>query len=564
MAKNRQCPACHANGHDSGSDHLFMMSDGMTWFCNKKEYHADGKAYREVAGISVDPGGEAEGSMEALLASLETEELPPVPEFLPVRTASVGTLQPLKASYRGIHPSTFSKYGVQGKHGGTELQSLQHVLYDKKGKPVTTKNRNCLKKDFWTDGKTGGVALKMFGQQQFPSAKRLLIVEGEIDAMSAYELLSKWKVIVWSVPVGANAKCIIENMVEIAKFCEGKKELTFCMDNDDAGEKLSKDLSTLFPKGKHMKLTDLKDANEYLQAGRGAEFISAFWDADVYRPESIIHVGSILKEVLAKPVVGMDWPWPSLTAATYGRRGGEGMFVGAGVKCGKSEWINELIAFDIGKGESVGVIKFEEIPPMTVKRVAGKMDGIFYHKPGVIYKDSDLEASVKLMDGRLILHQAFGTANWDTVKEFIRYCVFSGCKTIIIDPITKITNGLTPSETETELRRFSNELACMAQDLDFYYVVTCHLKAPNSGPSHERGGKVETYQFRGSRSMAENCYYFLGIERNKDPDITEDERNTSTFVLLEDRAFGNVCKFKVKYNRLSQSYLEPTSTGLTF
>jgi twinkle protein len=70
---------------------------------------------------------------------------------------------------------------------------------------------------------------------------------------------------------------------------------------------------------------------------------------------------------------------------------------------------------------------------------------------------------------------------------------------------------------------------------------------------------VQSNQFAGSRAMMRACYYMLGIQRNKDPALDEDERNTSQFVLLEDRAFGNIGKFNVFYNKSTGEYLEPTS-----
>ena len=56
--------------------------------------------------------------------------------------------------------------------------------------------------------------------------------------------------------------------------------------------------------------------------------------------------------------------------------------------------------------------------------------------------------------------------------------------------------------------------------------------------------------------MMRACYYMIGIERDKTVDDPI-ERNTSSFVLLEDRAFGNVGSFDVYYNRDTGDYLEP-------
>lgn len=54
-----------------------------------------------------------------------------------------------------------------------------------------------------------------------------------------------------------------------------------------------------------------------------------------------------------------------------------------------------------------------------------------------------------------------------------------------------------------------------------------------------------------------NTYYMIGIERNKDPELTPKERNTSYFVLLDDRKHGRSGKFPVFYDIDTGDYLEP-------
>lgn len=49
----------------------------------------------------------------------------------------------------------------------------------------------------------------------------------------------------------------------------------------------------------------------------------------------------------------------------------------------------------------------------------------------------------------------------------------------------------------------------------------------------------------------------VGIERNKDPELTPKERNTSYFVILDDRKHGRAGKFAVFYDVDTGDYLEP-------
>ena len=64
------------------------------------------------------------------------------------------------------------------------------------------------------------------------------------------------------------------------------------------------------------------------------------------------------------------------------------------------------------------------------------------------------------------------------------------------------------------------------------------MRNPDSGLPHERGGKVLSSQFAGSRAMARSCNYMFGLEGNRDPSLPEEERNMRTLVLLEDREYG--------------------------
>lgn len=563
MTNNRACPKCKATGHDSNSDHLFLMSSGDRWCCNRSEYHEDGEKYYEQDGVQ--PEDSSNGTTE-LLSLLQGKSLDDVPdagsgtlEGSTSLESQGSSLEALRSSYRGILPVTYSKYKVLAEYDSRHnLLLLEHDLLDSDtGKKVTSKVRK-LPKEFFTRSKTKGIKLQLFGQNVFPSAKRLLITEGELDCLSAYQMLSKWKVAVVSLPTGANDKAILDNMKYINQFIKGNKELILCLDNDTVGQELTKKLSSMFPSAKCMDMKHHKDANAYLTEGDEALFVDEFWNAERYKPSTIVRVSDVLADVLKVPEMGREWPWPTLTKLTYGRRDGEGMYLGAGVKLGKSEWVNQLIAHDCQRGWPIAALKYEEHPAMTIKKVAGKIDRTFYHKPGMQVDLKKLESTAMSLEPNLYLYPAFGSASWEDTKSFLIYAVASGCKTVIIDPLTKLTNHMDSSQTETALRALSDEIACLAHDMGFFYIITCHLKAPTSGPPHEMGGKVHSAQFRGSRAMMEATYYMMGIERNKSADLEEDERNTSTFVLLEDRAFGNVGKFNVFYDCNAQSYLEPT------
>lgn len=320
MAEDRRCPECAKNGHDTDSNHLFLMSDGNRWCCNKKSYHDSGENYYEDA-EQVDIS-----EIEALLNENFKEPEVEQPVTPIVISSKLSPETTFSSPYRSIDPSVFQKYEVAAHYQQGELYATSHWLYDTGGNQVVRKVRK-LPKDFYTEGKTKGVKLQLFGQSIFPRAKRLLVTEGEYDALSAYQMLSKYRVAVVSLPVGANIKALMDNM----DYLKGFKEVTVCMDQDEAGKENAKKIAALMPHSKHMVGMSEKDANAMLEAGKEQEFISSFFDAEIYQPDTIVRVADIIKDVLKKPEMGIEYPWPSLTKATYGRRDGEGMYVGAGM-----------------------------------------------------------------------------------------------------------------------------------------------------------------------------------------------------------------------------------------
>ena len=563
MPANRPCPECRSKGEDSTGDHLYRAMKGskpLNFFicrkCGYKEF---------VDGSPVGAGAAKEEAVEG-----GSTLLPHVP--LKLTEADIKLLP--SVTDRGIPSVIRKKYGVTTEVSETTGEPIKHFYpITVGGEHKTYKFRDIEKKKRGekkfafgrtSKGVTGDTDL--FGMLAVRGTPRhIVITEGEEDAMAAQHMLDKkvHNVICLSISDGSDSAS--KQIARCLEFLGRADHVYYSPDMDSAGMKHIEDIVAVMPSIKIILDLDENDPNDMLLKGKHSEYVTSFMRAKRYTSKFLVEVDdALIDEVCVKPVWGRLYPWETLNKLTYGMRDGEGIFVGAGVKLGKSEWINQLIQsrIEAADGDILAVAKFEEKPRVTIVKLAGKMDGCCYHRPDILFDMDDLRKTAGSMKGQMFLYKAFGTATWDTVKLWIPGAVAGGAKTIIIDPLTKLCNHLSPSDTETELRRISDELACMAQDLGFFYVVTCHLKAPPSGKTpHERGGAVMSNQFRGSRAMMENCYYMLGIERNKDPLLTEDERNTSTFVLLDDRSFGNTGRFPVMYNKETGAYIEPTGFG---
>ena len=153
------------------------------------------------------------------------------------------------------------------------------------------------------------------------------------------------------------------------------------------------------------------------------------------------------------------------------------------------------------------------------------------------------------MHGKLAMINLYQHLGWDTLKNDITYAAQSGIKAVFIDPITNLTNGMNAADANTKLQEIAQELSAMAHDLDIVVFIFCHLRNPDSGLPHDRGGSVLTGQFAGSRAMGRSCNYMFGLEGNKDPSLSIDERNQRSLVLLDDREYGEVGKIPLYWNR---------------
>lgn len=469
---------------------------------------------------------------------------------------------------RGITEEVAKKYGVKVEcNESTGLPEKYFFPYYKDSKIVGYKVRHVNEKKFYSVGNISGAEL--FGSQVVgENGKLLIITEGEMDTLAAHQMLKEsgkgtYKVV--SLPTGANVKALRENKA----FLDGFETIMINFDNDKAGQAASKEAQETLPVGK-VKLIDLpvKDANELLLSSehKSIEYLRAINAAKVIKPESILTVQDVFEDAITLPEYGRKWPWSSLDKLTYGRRGGEGIYVGAGVKVGKTEFLSQMVDHIIYTEDSpVFLAKFEQSGGQTLKAIAGKHDSVNYGNPdnvGTKFTQDDLRESITSLNDKVYMFNAgFSSAGegdlWERIKSVLHYMVIDkGVKDIFIDPITQLTDGMTASDTETYLRKFSNEIQALSQELGFFYYIFCHLKSPSQSTPHEEGGRVKSAQFRGSRAMQEKTKFMLGIERNILAD-DEQERNTSTFRLLLNSGFGKGGSFEVKYNPETTDYLEP-------
>ncbi len=515
------CPECRKKGGDKTGNHLICYSDGGK-HCNRCKHTVlpDGKA-------KPLPSGE---SAEAI-KQYRPYEGPPI---------------------RGIPNSVRKLYGDRVLVDTSNGEPLR--VYYPKGEGF--KVRTLAEKGFYSVGKTKGVTT-LYGMDVIRS-NTLVICGGEEDAKAAHTMLSRSMPhntpCCVSLPNGEAAFAAISSNLD---WIRKHKKILLALDMDAVGQKSTGKIATLIDKQCHVVHMSHKDPNDCLLLG-AEEFVPAVVNAKVFSPGGIVHIADIIEEALQRPEWGVEFPWPSLTSQTYGMRPGEGYYIGAGVKLGKSEWLNELVKHLCKLNKRSFLIKGEELVKKTARKMSGKLVSKIFHRPDVEVDLDEMREALVELDKHVVLYDRSNSLDWDDVKAAIRHAVIvEGCQFVFIDPVTCFTDGMEGSDANRFLQQFSRELDQMAKDLGFTYFCFCHLNNPQTGPEHNRGGRVLTSQFTGSRAMGRATTYVLGIERNKDPELSEEEQNTSYFVLLDDRENGNVCRFAVFYDKETGDYLEP-------
>lgn len=382
--------------------------------------------------------------------------------------------------------------------------------YTRDGKLVAYKVRKVENKDFHTVGDFKNADL--FGQQQATKAggKRIFITEGEEDAIALYQALkehargTQWAHLdpaVVSIPTGAASavKALSAHMSFLKKF----EQIVLVFDQDTPGKEAVDAVLKLIPEALVATL-DEKDPNDMVIKGKSNQLAKAvLFNAKAIKPSSVVGVSSVLDRALSKPTMGLSWPWPSLTKATYGIHTKRLYGLGAGVGLGKSEFAKQLQAHIVSvHGSPIGLFNFEEDVGRSLKGIAGKIDGVPYHVPDIEYDERRLRATVEQLDGKVLLFDHYGSKDWSDVRAGIRYMVVAeGIKHIFLDPMTALIAHLSSTEANEALNAIMSELSGMVHELDFTLYYFCHLNPPTNGPPHERGGKVVEQQFTGSRAM---------------------------------------------------------------
>ena len=450
---------------------------------------------------------------------------------------------------RDISIETAKKYGVKSTTTvGGQVTSHLYPFYNN-GEQVATKIRKANKQFAWQgDSKETG----LFGEQLFKSGgKFITIVEGECDAMAAYELLgSKWPVV--SIKSGAQGGARdVKNSLE---FLESFETVVICFDSDDVGKQGAKAIAKLLKpnKAKLMTLPEgFKDPNDMLKSRKHSAFVSAFWDAKTYTPSGILNLSTQLdayRKLQTEKKDSIPYPWHGLNTKLEGMRSGELVTLTGGTGLGKSSVTRELEHWLINHTEdNVGIVALEENWARTAEGIMSIEANAKLHLNSVkdeVGEDKLLDVYRKVFmgenEGRVWIHAHLGVNHLNDIFSKLRYLIVGlDCKWVVVDHLHMLVLQALDGDERKAIDSIMHRLRSLVEETGVGMILVSHLRRVDGNRGHENGIETGLSHLRGSQSIAQLSDAVISLERNQQSD-DDVEASTTKVRVLKSRYTGDV------------------------
>ena len=406
-------------------------------------------------------------------------------------------------------------------------------------------------KDFRSIGRTGADC-ELFGQFRFNrGGKYVILVEGELDQLSAYQMLAEYnksrgsdfEVAVVSPTTGANSK---KQIAAQYKFLDKFDNIILGYDNDKAGKEAQDQMLKVLPKGK-VKLMQMryKDPNTYLEQGKQKEFIQDFYNSKKQVPVGVLPSDQLYDRILGQSAIAKV-PFPPFMGELNdmfigGMPLGHIVNIAADTGIGKTTFVNEMIYYWVFHSpHKIGVVSMEldagQYGEVLLSRHLSKKlaliptqeEKLDYLKSDRIkaladelMKDENGDARFYLLDNR----DGSIEEIQDTIEELVVAC---GAKVIVLDPLQDLTDGLS-NEIQAEFMKWAKGF------IKSHGVTFIFINHMNKSVAQNNSG--EEVRIMGSSTIIKSASANIILKRNK---LADDpiERNTTEVLVVKNRICG--------------------------
>ena len=504
FVRHESCPECGSSDalaiYDNGGQHCFASG------C---DYH--------VFGDGETP--------------MTTQELP---KAKPLNMGGVVAAIP----QRRLSQETCSRFGVTVEYSSTgEIQKHYYPYYNgESGEVCAAKVRDVKTKGFHATGDMSGAGF--FGQQQCSGNKYITITEGELDALSVYEMFNKQYDVVSLRSGASNAAKEIKEQLE---WLESYENIVICFDNDKAGDAALEQVKDLFSPNK-LRICKLpvKDASDMLMANRVKDFTQAWWNAKVYRPDGFVAGTETWGTLVEKrQVKSIPYPWEGLNHITRGHRPYELVTITSGSGMGKSQFIREIEYDLLRRCEgNIGVLALEE----DLARTSLGIMSVAANRPLHLEEDTPVDQlrpfwEATLGTGRYYLFDHWGSTSADNLLARVRYMAKAlDCRYVVLDHLSIVVSSQESGDERKAIDEIMTKLRTLVAETGIGLFLVSHLRR-SQGKAHEDGAQISLGELRGSQAIAQLSDIVIGMERDQQ-NANEDIRNTTTVRVLKNRYTG--------------------------
>ena len=451
-------------------------------------------------------------------------------------------------SDRNITLDTVKKYGVKSISDSSNKTVTHFYPYYNGNEMGGAKVRDVETKNFVWEGSPKGTGL--FGQQAFQAGgKYITLVEGECDAMAAYELLgSKWPVVSVKNGAGGAVKDVKENL----EFLESFDCVVINFDNDKAGKEAAKKVARVLRPGKSKILNlpeEYKDCNDMLKQNSKHAYVTCWWAAKLYTPSGIINVSEMGDSYFNRETQeSVPYPWDGLNEKLYGMRRGELVTLTGGTGLGKSSITREIEHFLIrNTKDRVGILALEENKNRTVDGIVSIEANakLYINQIREEFPEEDWRKHYEsLFKGdakdRLWIYSHLGQHDIEEIFSKLRYLAMGcDCKWIVVDHLHMLVSTLAEGDERRAIDNIMTRLRSLVEETGVGMILVSHLRRVEGNKGHEQGVTVSISHLRGSQSIAQLSDCVIALERNQQSDDSI-EANTTHVRVLKSRYTGDV------------------------
>lgn len=463
-----------------------------------------------------------------------------------------------------------AEYGIRGsqdrgvtKHvteffgcrvGYASDQSISERYYPYGATAIVGYKIRKLPKEFSFIGEMSG----LFGQMKFNSGKRLIITEGEEDALivaqAAFEKYGK----IYPV-VSVSSSTGVKELLRQRDWIKGFEEVVIWFDDDEAGKTATEEAARIIG-GKifiakssfkdasdtYVKSSEVNDKSSIIQGPGASAVMDAVFRAKRWSPAGIVSSANTWEMYKAeKSAEYVAWPpcLGKLNETIYGRRLGSITMFTSGTGMGKTILLKEdqyYLFKTRPEEERIGVLSLEESVAEAVANIMAMEANKRIQLPDVEMTDLEERQYWENTMGsdRFMFLDHQGSMSDDSLISKMEFMALSGCKYLYLDHVTIAVSESEGDNVNSAIDKLMSDLLKLAKRYDVWIGVVSHLrKMGNNQKSFEEGAVPTDDDLKGSGSLKQIPAQIIAISRNK---MEEDliKKHTSQVWVLKDRFTG--------------------------